>query len=67
MPPEKFDLSAFIALFEAGASSSVNAGCHGVGFAVEMCWRRELGAASDVLIEKSLMRTFPKIDHHDER
>src|ERR1700722_17346236 len=51
MPLDKFEVSAFIALFGVRTQAALNAGFYGVGFAVEMTWGRELGVAHDVLIE----------------
>jgi PAS domain S-box-containing protein len=51
MPVEKFDSSAFIALWKARAQQALNAGFYGSGFAVEMLWALELDVAHDALIE----------------
>ena len=51
MPLEKFDSSAFIALWKARAQQALNAGFYGSGFAVEMTWELELHVAHDALIE----------------
>jgi len=51
MPLERFDPSAFIALFRVRAQGALNAGFYGVGFAVEMTWGQELGIAHDALME----------------
>jgi PAS domain S-box-containing protein len=51
MPLEKFDGSAFIALFGARAQRALNAGFYGVGFVVEMTWGRELELPHEALIE----------------
>ena len=51
MPLEKFDSSAFIALWKARAQQALNAGFYGSGFAVEMTWELELDVAHDALIE----------------
>src|SRR5216683_3404250 len=51
MPLEKFDPSAFIALFKTRAQQALNAGFYGASFVVEMVWTVELDVAHDALVE----------------
>jgi PAS domain S-box-containing protein len=51
MPLEKFDPSAFIALFTTRAQQALNAGFYGASFVVEMTWTVELNLSHDELIE----------------
>jgi PAS domain S-box-containing protein len=51
MPLEKFDPSAFIALFRARAQQALNAGFYGASFLVEMVWAVEQDLGHDALIE----------------
>ena len=51
MPLEKFDPSAFIALFKTRAQQALNAGFYGASFVVEMTWTVDANLAHDELIE----------------
>jgi hypothetical protein len=51
MPLEKFDPTAFIALFRARAQQALNASFYGASFVVEMAWTVELDLAHEALIE----------------
>jgi formate hydrogenlyase transcriptional activator len=51
MPLEKFDPSAFLALFRARAQQALNAGFSCAAFVVEMTWGLELEIAHHALIE----------------
>ena len=63
MPLEKFDASAFLAVFRARAQQALNAGFCRAAFVVEMTWGPELEVAHDALIEyETRLNTefFPK-------
>ncbi len=63
MPLEKFDASAFLALFKTRARQALNAGFNGASFVVEMTWGLELEVALDALMEyEARLNTdfFPK-------
>jgi formate hydrogenlyase transcriptional activator len=51
MPLEKFDASAFLAVFRARAQQALNAGFTRAAFIVEMTWGLELEVAHDALME----------------
>jgi DcmR-like sensory protein len=51
MPLEKFDPSAFIALFRTRAQQALNAGFYGASFVAEMTWTVELNLPHDELVE----------------
>jgi PAS domain S-box-containing protein len=63
MPLEKFDASAFLALFKARTQEALKAGFCGIAFLVEMTWGLELEVALDALMEyEARLNTdfFPK-------
>ena len=51
MPLEKFDASAFLAVFRARARQALNAGFCRAAFVVEMTWGLELDVAHDAMTE----------------